>query len=63
MGSSAPAEDCFPRWTHRTRMLEHIRRELVECAKMVSQLDARMLALNEEIQSLEKEKETEAAGE
>ena len=42
---------------------EHIRRELVECAKMVSQLDARMLALNEEIQSLEKEKETEAAGE
>ena len=45
------------------RAPEHIRRELVECAKMVSQLDARMLALNEEIQSLEKEKETEAAGE
>ena len=39
---------------------EHIRRELVECAKMVSQLDARMLALNEEIQSLGGEKEQEA---
>ena len=35
---------------------EHIRRELVECAKMVSQLDARMLALNEEIQELSGEK-------
>jgi len=31
---------------------EHIREELVECAKMVSNLDARMLSLNEEIQSL-----------
>ena len=39
---------------------EHIRRELVECAKMVSQLDARMLALNEEIQSLGGEMEQEA---
>lgn len=28
---------------------EHIRNELVECAKMVSDLDARMLSLNEEI--------------
>ncbi len=28
---------------------EHIRTELVECAKMVSDLDARMLSLNEEI--------------
>ncbi len=31
---------------------EHIRTELVECAKMVSDLDARMLSLNEEIQAL-----------
>lgn len=30
---------------------EHIRTELVECAKMVSDLDARMLSLNEEIQA------------
>ena len=41
---------------------EHIRRELGECAKMVSQLDARMLALNEEIQSLEEKKETASGG-
>lgn len=44
------------------RAPEHIRRELVECAKMVSQLDARMLALNEEIQSLEEKKETASGG-
>ena len=31
---------------------EHIRSELVECARMVSDLDARMLALNEEILEL-----------
>ncbi len=31
---------------------QHIKTELVECAKMVSDLDARMLSLNEEIQSL-----------
>jgi len=31
---------------------DHIREELVECARMVSDLDARMLSLNEEIQSL-----------
>ncbi|MBR4732462.1 MAG: GTP pyrophosphokinase family protein [Lachnospiraceae bacterium] len=31
---------------------EHIRSELVECARMVSDLDARMLALNEEILTL-----------
>lgn len=31
---------------------EHIRNELVECAKMVSDLDARMLSLNEQIQQL-----------
>ena len=32
---------------------EHIKEELVECAQMVSELDARMLALNEEIQHIE----------
>ena len=31
---------------------EHIRSELVECAKMIANLDERMLALNEEILSL-----------
>ena len=36
---------------------EHFRRQLVECAKMVSDLDARMLSLNEEILSLSGEKE------
>lgn len=34
---------------------EHIKDELVECAQMVSELDARMLALNEEIQNIEKQ--------
>jgi len=38
---------------------EHIRDELVECAKMVSDLDARMLSLNEEIQSLIKKQQDE----
>ena len=31
---------------------EHIKTELVECARMVSDLDARMLSLNEEVQAL-----------
>lgn len=30
---------------------EHIKKELVECANMVSDLDARMLSLNEEVQA------------
>ena len=34
---------------------EHIKEELVECAQMVSDLDARMLALNEEIQYIEQQ--------
>lgn len=38
---------------------EHIREELVECARMVSDLDARMLSLNEEIQHLEQQDETD----
>lgn len=33
---------------------EHIRNELIECARMVSDLDARMLSLNEEILELSK---------
>jgi putative GTP pyrophosphokinase len=33
---------------------EHIRSELVECARLVSDLDARMLALNDEILELSK---------
>ena len=40
---------------------EYIRDELVECAKMVSNLDARMLSLNEEIQHLSQQ--GEGAGE
>ena len=32
---------------------EHIKNELKECARMVSDLDARMLALNDEIRALE----------
>ncbi len=39
---------------------EHIRSELVECAKLVSDLDARMLSLNEEILSINRESEMEA---
>ena len=31
---------------------EHIKQELIECARMVSDLDARMLYLNEEILEL-----------
>lgn len=31
---------------------EHIKNELVECSRMVSDLDARMLSLNEEILSI-----------
>lgn len=43
---------------------EHIKTGLVECARMVSDLDARMLALNEEIVALsraEKEKNKESS--
>jgi len=39
---------------------EHIRSELVECAKLVSDLDARMLSLNEEILALGSRKEVRA---
>ncbi len=38
---------------------EHIRSELVECAKMVTDLDARMLKLNEELLILSREREKE----
>ena len=37
----------------------NIKKELVECSEMVSQLDARMLALNEQIQALIAESEEE----
>ena len=36
---------------------EHIKSELVECAKMVADLDARMLSLNEEILAISRERE------
>lgn len=42
---------------------EHIKDELFACAKMVSELDAKMLSLNEEIQEIEKENEVKASGE
>lgn len=38
---------------------EHIKYELVECAKLVSDLDARMLSLNEEILEITREREEE----
>ena len=40
---------------------EHIKKELVECAMMVSDLDARMLSLNEEVQELIARQKEEAA--
>lgn len=39
---------------------EHIRTELIECAKLVSDLDARMLSLNEEILAISQTREKEA---
>ncbi|MDD3369089.1 MAG: GTP pyrophosphokinase family protein [Lachnospiraceae bacterium] len=36
---------------------EHIKNELIECAKMVSDLDARMLSLNEEVQEISRQDE------
>ena len=41
---------------------EHIKSELIECAKMVSDLDARMLSLNEEILAISRARETEKNG-
>lgn len=38
---------------------EHIKRELVECAKMVSELDAKMLSLNEQVQEFASEGQSE----
>ena len=40
---------------------EHLKKELVECARMVSDLDARMLSLNEEVQELIARQKEEAA--
>lgn len=42
---------------------EHIRTELVECARMVSDLDARMLSLNEEILELSQTQTAETSEE
>ena len=39
---------------------EHIKSELVECAKMVSDLDSRMLSLNEEILAISHAKNIQA---
>ena len=38
---------------------ENIKKELVECARMVADLDARMLSLNEEILAISKKREEE----
>ena len=38
---------------------DHIRNELVECARMVAELDERMLSLNEEIQMIHQGSQTE----
>ena len=40
---------------------DHIRNELVECARMVAELDERMLSLNEEIQMIHQGSQTEGA--
>ena len=42
---------------------EHIKDELFACARMVSELDAKMLSLNEEIQAIEKENEEKGSHE
>ncbi|MBO6133444.1 MAG: GTP pyrophosphokinase family protein [Lachnospiraceae bacterium] len=39
---------------------EHIKRELSECAEMVSDLDAKMMSLNEEIKEVAEKQEQEA---
>lgn len=41
---------------------QHIKDELVECARMVSDLDARMLSLNDEIQALIQEQNEQKRG-
>ena len=41
---------------------DHIRNELIECARMVSELDERMLSLNEEIQMIHQGSQTEDKG-
>ena len=40
---------------------DHLRTELVECARMVAELDERMLSLNEEIQMIHQGSQTEEA--
>lgn len=40
---------------------EHIKEELIECSKMIADLDAKMLSLNEEILEIEAQRQAEKA--
>ena len=42
---------------------EHIKEELIECSKMIADLDAKMLSLNEEILEIEAQRQVEKAAE
>lgn len=42
---------------------EHIKEELIECSKMIADLDAKMLSLNEEILEIEAQRQAEKAAE
>ena len=44
---------------HRYNPIEHIKDELIECSKMIADLDARMLSLNEEILEIEAKQKAE----
>ena len=41
---------------------QHIKEELIECSKMIADLDAKMLSLNEEILEIEAQQKAEKAG-
>jgi len=62
------AMDFWARLEHKIRYKfeadapQHIKDELVECARMVSDLDARMLSLNDEIQALIQEQNEKKRG-
>ena len=40
---------------------QHIKEELIECSKMIADLDAKMLSLNEEILDIEAQQKAEKA--
>ena len=40
---------------------QHIKEELIECSKMIADLDAKMLSLNEEILEIEAQQKAEKA--